>query len=226
MPEPSLNLLSPAPYLEYSFRVDGIEVKGATSLGGVQDYTCHSCGASVAVDAATCEYCSNPISITTFSSVAEMPAPLLNKYIGSYKKGPSSQESSKAIAFCYLKLKIYDKAQQAFEQAVEENFDDSELFFYAAACMLKGKKAFLAPRANIDRAMEYAEGAIMIEPRSIYRYFLAYLKCDFFSRKGYRISPDFKEELEAARADGLAEGDVRQLYELLGVTRPADLQES
>ena len=192
-------------------------------MSGVQDYTCHSCGAAVAVDTAACEYCGNPISITSFSSVAEMSAPLLNKYIGSYKSDSSSQESSKAIAFCYLKLKIYDKAQEAFERAVEENFDDSELFFYAAVCMLKGKKAFLAPRASINKAMEYAESAIMIEPRSIYRYFLAYLKCDFFSRKGYKISPDFKEELATARADGLAEGDVRQLYELLGVVRPADL---
>lgn len=56
---------------------------------------------------------------------------------------------------CYLKLKMYDKALGAFEKAIEDNFDDSEIYFYAAICLLNGKKAFLNQRPTIDKILEY-----------------------------------------------------------------------
>lgn len=68
---------------------------------------------------------------------------------------------------CYLKLKLYDKALSAFEKAMEDNFDNSETFFYAAICLLKGRKAFLLNRTEIDKAEEYINAAIMIEPRAV-----------------------------------------------------------
>lgn len=105
-----------------------------------------------------------------------------------------------------------------------DNFDDSEIFFYAAVCCLKGKKAFLTPRPDVDKAIEYIEAAKMIEPRPLHDYFLAYIKQDYFNRKGYRISPDFEQELGSAHAKGLAEGDVEYLYEVLAVQRPSELK--
>lgn len=56
---------------------------------------------------------------------------------------------------CYLMLKLYDKALPAFEKAMEDNFDNSETFFYAAVCLLKGRKAFLLTRPEIDKIEEY-----------------------------------------------------------------------
>ena len=61
--------------------------------------------------------------------------------------------------------------------------DQPDVFFYAAVSLLKGQKAFVAPRAAIDKCLEYLNAALMIEPKGIYQYFLAYIKYDYFSRK-------------------------------------------
>ena len=186
-----------------------------------ENISCYSCGASVSIDAKTCEYCQNPVRITTFNSIKDMQPPLVNKYISKYmKEAPDDRDSAKALSLCFLKLKLYDKAEKAFDQTIDSNYDDSESFFYAAVCALKGKKAFLAPRNAINKALEYINAAIMIEPRSIYHYFLAYIKYDFFNRKGFKIDPDFHEEFNTAKSLGLAGGDVEYFYQALGVARP------
>ena len=82
----------------------------------------------------------------------------LNKYTNTYRKAlsesPNNQELNTSLAFVYLKLKLYDKALPAFEKALEDNFDNSETFFYTAVCLLKGRKAFVIPRSGIDKAVE------------------------------------------------------------------------
>lgn len=156
-----------------------------------------------------------------------MPMPEINKYAGAYRKKlaeePENQELNNAIAMCYLKLKLYDRALPAFEKAMEDNFDNSETFFYAAICLLQGKKAFLQQRPTIDKILEYIDAAIMIEPRGIYYYFLAYIKFDYFARKNLNVSPNYRELLSAANSEGLSDYDVEQLYSILGVPRPTGL---
>ena len=67
-----------------------------------------------------------------------MSLPLVNKYVNSYRAdlrtNPDDLGANKAIAYCYLKLKMYDKAMEYFEKAVVDDFDDSEVYFYAAVC--------------------------------------------------------------------------------------------
>jgi len=192
-----------------------------------ENYTCYSCGAAVAINTKNCEYCNNPVRITTFKNVWELPDPLVKKYIKSYEKdiddNNNDDGAQTAIAFCFLKLKLYDKAIESFENALENSFDNSEVFFYYAVCQLKGKKAFLASRGYIDKAIEYLSAAIQIEDRAIYHYLLAYIKYDFFKRKGYNVSPDFSEELEKSQSIGLSEGDIEYLYSVLLIERPINL---
>ncbi len=186
--------------------------------------TCYGCGAPVAVDSKKCESCGNPVNITTFSSLEGLSPPQINKYIGSYQRDDSDpQGQATALAFCFIRLKLYDKAEAQFDKAMEDNYSNSEVFFYAAVCQLKGKKAFMAPRAAIDKALEYLNAGIMTEPRAIYRYFLAYIKYDFFRRKGFKIEPDFFEEFNTSREMGLASGDVDHLYKVLSVQPVDDL---
>jgi len=153
-----------------------------------------------------------------------MPLPEVNKYAGAYRsalaQNPDNTELNTSIAMCYLKLKLYDKAQAAFAKAIEDNFDNSETFFYAAVSLLRGKKAFLAKRTDIDKIEEYIQAAIMIEPKGIYYYFWAYIKYDHFYRKRYRTNPDYQELLERSEQAGLSKYDVEQLYAILGVDRP------
>jgi len=191
------------------------------------DIKCPNCGAAVDTSQKTCKWCKQPVVISTFNSVYEMPMPLINKYANAYRQAlsetPENQELNTSIAMCYLKLKLYDKALAAFEKAVEGNFDNSETFFYAAICLLKGQKAFLQQRPTIDRIEEHINAALMIEPRGVYYYFWAYIKYDYFSRKFYRTTPTYQDVLAMANNAGVSPLDIEQLYGILGVARPSCL---
>lgn len=190
----------------------------------VIDMKCPGCGSPVNTSYDECPYCARPVIISTFNSVYNMPLPDINKYAQAYStmlnENSENQELNTSIAFCYLKLKLYPKAQDAFEKAIEANFDNSELFFYAAVCLLSGKKAFLTTRPIIDNIMEYVNAALMIEPKGIYYYFLAYIKYDYFERKHFITSPTYIELLQMANNKGISKYDIDQLYEILNVSRP------
>lgn len=191
----------------------------------VIEMNCPGCGARVSTGQTECEWCHKPIVISTFNSVYSMPMPEVNKFAGAYRKAlaenPENQQLNNSIAMCYLKLKLYDKALPAFEKAMEDNFDNSETFFYAAVCILKGRKPFLLARPEINQIEEYINAALMIEPRGIYYYFLAYIKYDYFSRKFFKTSPTYQEALEMARDNGYSPLDAQQLFAILGVEKPA-----
>jgi tetratricopeptide (TPR) repeat protein len=193
----------------------------------VHDTTCRSCGAAADIGQTKCVYCKQPVLISTFTSVYSMPMPMVNQYAAAYREAlqsePDAKDLNNNLAMCYLKLKLYDKALAAFEKAMEDNFDNSETFFYAAICLLGGRKAFSTPRRDIDKIEEYINAAMMIEPRGIYQYFLAYIKYDFYSRKFINTSPGYQEVLAGAEGAGLSPVDVEQLYGILGVERPAEL---
>lgn len=188
------------------------------------DIKCPNCGGAVDTRQKTCRWCKQPVVISTFNSVYDMPIPLINRYANVYRQAltesPESQELNYSIAFCYLRLKLYDKALCAFEKAMEGNFDNSETYFYAAICMLRGQKAFLAQRVTIDKIEEYLNAALTIEKRGVYYYLWAYIKYDYFNRKFYNTSPTYQELLEMARNAGFSPFDTEQLHSILGVARP------
>ena len=146
---------------------------------------------------------------------------MLKKYVASYSKTLASQPDNTdvlmSMGMCYLQLKLYDKAQAAFEQAIEKAVDNPEVYYCAAISQLSGKKPFLAPRANIDRAMEYIDAANMLEPKGIYYYLLAYIKKDYFERKYLNISPKWDEELEQAMQLGVSTSEVEELFATIGI---------
>lgn len=189
---------------------------------------CPHCGSAVSTSQKICEYCDKPIVIVSYSSVQSMTLPEVNKCANSYRKTlaehPDNRDVNISLGLCYLRLKLYDKALPAFEKCMEDNFDQPDVFFYAAVSLLKGQKAFVAPRASIDKCLEYLNAALMIEPKGIYQYFLAYIKYDYFSRKYLKISPDWRETYESALNEyGVTDEDADSLYALLGVSRPEGL---
>ena len=190
----------------------------------VVELECPGCAAAITTATKTCPQCFRPIVITTFNSISGLSPMDLNKQANTYKKAmtghPDDDELNMSIAFCYLKLKLYDKAIPCFEKALEENFDNSAAYFYASIALLKGQKAFLTPRPIIDKIEEYLNAAIMIEPKGIYFYFLAYIKYDHHHRKFYKTTPNYEELLAQANANGYSETDVQNLFDLLGVSRP------
>lgn len=188
------------------------------------DLTCPGCGARVSVSQKQCIYCKSPVIISTFNSVNSMSGPDLKKYVSTYTKAlndnPDEFSLNLSVAICYLKLKLFDKALYYFERAIEDNFDNSEVYFYAAISTLKGKKPFLHQRATIEKIIEYINAAIMIEPRGIYYYFFAYVKHDYFHRKHFITKPKYSELLDKAHEYGFSEYDILQLFDVLGTERP------
>jgi tetratricopeptide (TPR) repeat protein len=194
----------------------------------VHDTSCRSCGAPAEIGQTKCKFCKNPVVISTFNSVYAMPMPVINQYAAEYREAlqnePGAKDLNNSIAMCYLKLGLHDKALGAFEKAMEDNFDNSETFFYAAICLLKGKKAFLLQRPEIDRIEKYINAALAIEPnKGIYHYFLAYIKYDYFERKSLNTTPNYREVLAQAKSSGLSPLDAEQLFGILGVSRPEGL---
>lgn len=190
----------------------------------VVELKCPGCGGIIAITQKICDWCHKPVAISSFNSIYAMTMPQVNKYAGAYKTilkaNPDDNELNSSIAMCYLKLKLYDKALLAFEKAMEDNFDNSETFFYAAVCLLKGKKPFMVSRNVINQVLEYINAALMIEKRGLYYYFIAYIKYDYFYRKGFMISPNYQECLKTAITYGVSELDIQMLYDTLCVNRP------
>ena len=184
-------------------------------------YECPGCGASVSPDMKKCEYCDNPVIIHSIGVISTFSPLQLNKYANSYRKQlaaePDDRELNRSMGICYLKLKLYDKANEAFERAVTDNFEDADSYFYAAVGRLKGKKAFVAPRLDIDKAVEYLNAANMIAPNPVNSLMLAYIKKDYFDRKALQISPSWTDELSAASSMGATDADIDALADLLGV---------
>ena len=191
------------------------------------EITCPGCGARVAIEQKECSFCHGPVIISTFNSVYSMQMPEVNKlkmgYEGLVRDNPGDKDYAGAVAMCYLKLGIHEKALAAFEKAIEDNFDNSEMYFYAAVCLLQGKKAFLHQRPTIDKILEYMSAANMIEPKGIYYYFMAYVKYDYFSRKYLISNPNYTELLNTAKQYGYSDYDVKQLFEILKVEKPGAL---
>ena len=196
-------------------------------IAQVHDNTCRNCGAAADIGQTKCRFCKQPVLISTFNSVYSMPMPMVNQYAATYRDAlqnePGAKDLNNAVAMCYLKLKLYDKALGAFEKAMEDNFDNPETFFYAAICLLNGKKAFLAQRSEIDKIEEYINAALMIEPRGVFYYLWAYIKFDYYERKYFKTTPSYQEVLGKASGAGVSPHDIEQLYGVLGVSRPEAL---
>lgn len=188
---------------------------------------CPGCGERVLPDMTKCPRCRAKLVISSYADIRGMSSITLNKYIVNYKKllveTPGDKKANMSMALCYLGLRVYDKAQSAFAKVIDDDAYCAEAYFYAAVCLLNGKKAFLTGRQIIDKALEYISAAITIEPRGVYYLFSAYIKYDYFARKSYNVTPDFKSELAMAKANGLSVVDSSELFAILGVDCPAEL---
>lgn len=193
----------------------------------VVEMTCPGCGARVQISQKTCEWCHAPIVITSMSDIFSMTVPEVNKYSKSYEKDLAKNsdiaELNNSLAMCYLKLGFYDKAFEKFDKAIEQDFNNWETYLYACVCLLKGNKAFITPRTDIDKIEQYINAGLLIEENGLLRYFQAYIKYDYFKRKFLKTTPTWEEALNQAKVDGFSPANVNQLFELLKQEIPSCL---
>ncbi len=189
---------------------------------------CPNCGASLDINISVCEFCDSPVVISSMSMLGDMSMPKVNKYANAYKsmmdENPDSEALAIGLGMCFMRLKLFDKAYEAFDKAISAYTENPEVYFYAAVCLLGGKKAFLAGKANVDKAIQMNKIAIDCETRGIFYLFDAYLRFDFYKRKALNIQPPYTDSLMKAKRMGYSPADVSMLFDLLGVDIPAELK--
>lgn len=196
-------------------------------MAEVLELECPGCGRPLSTDMRECPACHRPVVISSLSGMGGLSTLEINKYANAYQKAlsadPNNKQVNGALAMCFLKLKLYDKALAAFDKAIIDNFENSEVYFWAAVALLRGKKAFVTPRPDINKAEEYLNAAIMIEPKGIYYYLFAYIRYDFHARKFLRCQPNYQELLQEAVNNGVTPADIDQLFSTLGVEIPPQI---
>ena len=196
----------------------------------VVDLKCSNCGDALSEKQVRCESCGSPVVIKRMSSLMGMMPQDLNKRgrmmaqeLQNGQSGELASDANFTAGCCFLKLKLYDQALPRFEQAFNANMDNAEAYFYAAVALLQGRRPYLTPVANLNKAVEYVNAALMIDDRPLFHYFMAYLKQDYYARKFLRVQPDWKFELSQAFQLGLDEDDSIELFELLNQACPKEL---
>lgn len=190
-------------------------------LAQTHQISCRSCGAGVELSSRQCDYCGNPVAITTLKSCAALSKPLLLKYARSYETHSNGVEDNDcALGLIFLNLGQYEKAKSFFDVSLSNRPDDSEVYFYRAIATMAGRKPFLCVRSEINEMLQDLSSAVEIDDRSIYRYLLSVVKYDYFHRKSFRIDPSFADELDKAKNLGLANGDVEVLKRFLNFDLP------
>ena len=186
---------------------------------------CPNCGASITTQSKKCEFCSSDVLVKSFHNLATMPLPQVNKYMASYKSAaaehPDNIDVNVSVGLCFLRLKKYDQALEAFEKAQSDNFENAAPFFYAAVSRLKGRKPFLCSRNEIDQMETDINAAISIEPTAEQYYFLSYIGRDYFKRKYLNHQPSWEMMMEEAVNNGLSPADVEEFHAMVGT--PVDI---
>lgn len=178
---------------------------------------CPSCHMNIEPGEDHCK-AGHPIRRTP-KNLATANLPEINKYIIAYgnlaKEHPESKLANAQMGMCYVKLKQYDKALAFLDKATDDNWEDDGAWFMTAVCLLRGKKPFVAQRADINKAIDCLNTAIQINPAPMYYLLLGYIKQDYFERKFLSISPSADEDYDKADELGVTDEDKAALEALL-----------
>lgn len=156
-----------------------------------------------------------------FSAVIDRVEALLHSQRPGVRPAPSGPESNISSGVRFVNYGLYPQAIACFEEAMQSDLSNPDVYFYGAAALLQGKRPFLADRATIKRVEEYLNVAIAISDKALYYYFLAYVKFDYHHNKMLRTVPGYQEVLTTAWQLGVKREETDALFKLLRTQRPA-----
>ncbi len=187
----------------------------------VVDVRCPGCGSAWSTSQQFCQYCGRQVLISSMSDLISLEARDLKKHVRTYEEaldeGADDPSVHAALGMCLLKLGLRDKALTQFADALLDDVENSEPYFYAAVASLGGKKPFLAPLGAIRRAEEYLIAALRLQERGIYSYLFGYIRFDYYERKSLNVEPSHQYFLDQAVLRGVTDLDIQTLFELLDV---------
>jgi hypothetical protein len=186
----------------------------------VIDLRCPGCGAPCTTSTPECEYCRRKLVITEFSDLVTFDLGDLAKLRDSYTSSLQGGESPSlhlALGLVYLKMGLFEQAQNALAQSIERQPAFSEVYFYAAAAQLAGQRPFLAGLSRVQESQRLVGVAFKLETRAIYCQFLAFLAHDYYERKFLNHEPHFQELVQKSKELGLSRHDSELLAKILAV---------
>lgn len=181
----------------------------------IEIYKCPNCGANLNLGKDVCDYCGTQYKVKTFGQLNGLNNELIEK-IAEFNDGFSFESADLCVGLCYLKLKQYSSALIKFERAIEQASLDSEIYYYKALALLKGRKPFLLNRAEIEKVESCLESATSLKNKAKFYFLWAVVRYDYYNRKYYNVSPDYNELFEKAKTEGLTEKEAQEIYEILG----------
>ena len=159
-------------------------------------------------------------------AISEYFVAMVDRLCDLMKSRPVNKQKFEAVEALesgkrFINYKLYDKAVETLENALQSDMSNPDVHFYLAVAFLEGKRPFLLPKAKITRVEEHLRAAIDIEEKALYYYFFAYLKKDFYENKALRAVPSSKELVFKANSLGLDLLEADELFKLLGQPRPS-----
>ena len=191
-------------------------------LVSVVNLKCSNCGAPLAESMSRCPSCDQPVVIKKFSSLLGLASTdlnmrwrLLNNETVGGRNGALTSGADFTIGCCLLRLKMFDRALLSLGRVVTSDPYNVEALFCMAVAGLKGRRPFQVPLADIRKIQECLDAALLIDERAIFRYFLAYLKYDFYERHFLRVVPNWQQELQASIVLGLSAEEQSELINMV-----------
>ncbi len=124
------------------------------------------------------------------------------------KAAPEDGDSQFALGLCYLHLRLFDLAIRHFGRAVELMPESSDVYYYYALAMIRGRRPKTLSLNEVRQIEEYVSSAMQLDgTRAKYNYLAAILKYDYYLANGLRVPDPSAEELLTEASTKDHEGD-------------------
>ena len=206
----------------YDFNLCSIEIE--TNDGVKKDweqnvitYHCPNCGASLRSREGRCSHCGSEVIIKDLNSVFAVNEKKLNAYMSEYQSIKGNPEVDKAKGLCFLRLHHYEFAIKSFHKAMEELYEDSDLYFYTALALCKGKRPALLMKKEVDKMLNQLQIALDLQKKGAYYYAYAIVIRDFYERNSLNYKQTSRECEKMAETYGLSQDDKNIIHQFLPI---------
>lgn len=185
---------------------------------------CQGCGANLSPSNTNCEYCGSVNVIKAKENLFVLDESLSKKYVNYYKEKvkeiPSDGEAIFFLGLFYLRLKLYDFAIKNIEKSIELMPEESDVYFYYALALMKGRKPKLISLTEIRKIEDYLKTAIQLnDTNANYFYLWALIKYDFYLKNGLRSqTPTLDYLLDEIKSKNISTDEIEKLRNMVPVT--------
>lgn len=177
---------------------------------------CKNCGASINNATFKCEYCSANFYLQE-EDCSLNNDDLLQHIVTLLSENPNNVNLNYSTGLMFLKRKMFQRASLCFSNAILNNVNNVEAYYYYVISLLDGKKPFMCSREVINKCEKHLKVAISISNSAKYYFLYSYIKYDYFERKYLNTSPTYKELLEKAINLGISINEAKKIYDLIGI---------